>query len=120
MQPGGFLPGRIDREWRGTVTWSCLTGQAQNASNWMLLWQHTHDVRYLDAAYSSNRFVRWALNVSGDDDVRGAVKGSYPVDGEYDPWVYPNWATKFMVDSCMLELAIRRGSGRPERALTTS
>lgn len=117
LYPGGFLPGRIDSDWRGTVNWSCLTGQAQNASNWMLLWQHTRDVRYLDAAYSSNRYLRSALNVDGDEDVRGAVKGSFPVDGEYDPWVYPNWATKFMVDSCMLELSIRRRSGRPERAI---
>jgi len=115
LHPGGFLPGRIDRDWRGTVNWSCLTGQAQNASNWMMLWQHTRDARYLDAAYSSNRYVRSALSVDGDADVRGAVKGSFPVDGEYDPWVYPNWATKFMVDSCMLELSIRRRNGRPQR-----
>jgi len=105
---GGFLPGRIDRNWRGVTDWSCLTGQAQNATNWMLLWKHTHDARYLHAAFASNRFVRWTLDVDGDRDVRGAVKGSYPVDGEYDPWVYPNWATKFLVDSCMLELEIRR------------
>jgi len=117
LHVGGFLPGRIDRDWKGAVNLSCLTGQAQNASNWLLLWRHTRDVRYLDAAYSSNRFVRWALSVDGDDDVRGAVKGSYPVDGEYDPWVYPNWATKFAVDSSMLELAIRRSTGRPQRAI---
>ena len=110
MRLGGFLPGRIDRHWRGVVDWSCLTGQAQNATNWMLLWRHTHDSRYLHAGYASNRFVRWTLDLEGDRDVRGAVKGSYPVDGEYDPWIYPNWATKFLVDSCMLEAEIRRAS----------
>jgi hypothetical protein len=115
LHPSGFLPGRIDRRWRGAARWSCLTGQAQNASNWMMLWQHTGKARYLDAGYSANRYLRTALHVDGDLDVRGAVKGSYPVDGEYDPWVYPNWATKFMVDAAMLELSIRRGSGRPQR-----
>src|SRR5215467_6963096 len=98
---------------RGVTDWSCLTGQAQNATNWMLLWRHTRDTRYLHAAYASNRFVRWTLDLDGDRDIRGAVKGSYPVDGEYDPWVYPNWATKFMVDSCMLEAELRRASPLP-------
>ena len=115
LLPGGFLPGRLDRNWHGTVNWSCLTGQAQNASNWMLLWELTRTWRYLDAAFASNRFVRWQLKMDGDPDVRGAVKGSYPIDGAYDPWVYPNWATKFMVDSCMLEQDTRRRSGRMQR-----
>ncbi len=103
LQPGGFLPGRLDRAWRPAATWSCLTGQAQNASNWFLLHRHTGEKRYLHAAFASNRFVRWTLRVLGDPDVRGAVKGSFPVDGAYDPWVYPNWAAKFMVDACFAE-----------------
>jgi len=116
MKFGGFLPGRIDRHWRGVADWSCLTGQAQNATNWMLLWKHTGDERYLHAGYASNRFVRWTVDAGADLDVRGAVKGSYPVDGEYDPWLYPNWATKFLVDSCMLEAQIRRSSPMPALA----
>jgi len=59
--------------------------------------------------------VRRTLVMDGDPDVRGAVKGSFPVDGEYDPWVYPNWAAKFMVDSCMLERDIRRHAVTPFR-----
>lgn len=116
MKLGGFLPGRIDRRWRPAAAWSCLTGQAQNATNFMLLWQHTGEARYLHAAFALNRFVRWTIDVDGEPDVHGAVKGSYPVDGEYDPWLYPNWATKFLVDACMLEAKIRRGSRMPVQA----
>jgi squalene-hopene cyclase-like protein len=112
LAPGGFLPGRLDKDWRPAARWSCLTGQAQNATNWLMLFQHTGERRYMQSAYASNRFVRWTLDVLGDLDVRGAVKGSFPVDGEYDPWVYPNWAAKFMVDACMLEHDVRR---RPMR-----
>jgi len=117
LRLGGFLPGRLDRRWRGAAAWSCLTGQAQNATNWMLLWHHTREPRYLNAAFAANRFVRWTMDVTGDDhDVRGGVKGSHPVDGEYDPWVYPNWAAKFVVDSCMLEAHIRRTTPLPAKA----
>ena len=110
LQPGGFLPGRLDRHWHAAADWSCLTGQAQNASNWLALFRHTGDKRYLHAAYASNRFVRWTIRISGDPDVRGAVKGSFPIDGAYDPWVYPNWAAKFMIDACMAEQDARVAS----------
>src|SRR5579863_1493919 len=113
----GFLPGRLDRHWHAASEWACLTGTVQNATNWLLLWRHTGDTKYLEAAYVANRYVRRTLALEGDPDVRGAVKGSFPVDGAYDPWLYPNWATKFMVDSCMLEREIRRFAATPVATL---
>jgi hypothetical protein len=110
----GFLPGRLDRHWRSNVDWACLTGTAQVATNWMLMWQHTGEAKYLEAGYIANRYVRRSLKLDGDSDTRGAVKGSFPVDGAYDPWVYPNWATKFMIDSCLLEREIRRRRPSPQ------
>jgi hypothetical protein len=111
----GFLPGRLDRRWRPAAKWACLTGSVQNATNWMLMWRHTGEAKYLEAAFAANRYVRRTLVMDGDADVRGAVKGSFPVDGEYDPWVYPNWAAKFMVDSCRLESEIRKHIATPFR-----
>jgi len=113
LSPHGFLPGRLDRDWNPAARWACLTGSAQNATNWMLLWRHTGEPRYLDAAFSANRYVRRTMRIDGDPDVRGAVKGSFPVDGAYDPWQYPNWAAKFTVDSCMLEREIRKATSTP-------
>lgn len=111
----GFLPGRLDRRWRPAARWVCLTGSVQNATNWMLMWRHTGEAKYLEAAFAANRYVRRTLAMDGDADVRGAVKGSFPVDGDYDPWVYPNWAAKFMVDSCLLEREIRKHVATPIR-----
>jgi hypothetical protein len=79
----------------------------------MLMWRHTGDTKYLEGAYVANRYVRRSLALDGDPDIRGAVRGSFPIDGAYDPWVYPNWAAKFMVDSCMLEREIRRTGPTP-------
>jgi hypothetical protein len=51
------------------------------------------------------------------DETRGAVKGSFPIDGDYGKFEYPNWATKFAIDSYTAEQQIRAretlGSGHP-------
>lgn len=113
LSPDGFLPGRLDRNWRAAARWSCLTGTVQNATNWMLMWRFTGEPVYLEAAFSANRYVRRTMSIDGDEDVLGAVKGSFPIDGAYDPWEYPNWAAKFALDSFLLERDIRKASSTP-------
>jgi hypothetical protein len=103
----GFLSGRLDRHWRGNASWACLTGSAQIAHCWLLLYQQTGDVRLRDAAFAVNGYVRRTIRTDGPDDVRGAVKGSFPVDGRYRPYAYLNWAAKFVLDANMLEQSIR-------------
>jgi hypothetical protein len=103
----GFLPGRLDRHWRGKASWACLTGSAQIASCWLLLYQGSGDVRLRDAAFAVNRYVRRTIRTDGPDDVRGAVKGSFPADGRYGTYEYLNWAAKFAVDANLLEQTIR-------------
>ena len=83
LRRDGFLPGRLDRHWKAAAKWACLTGTVQNATNWMLMWRHTRETKYLEAAFVANRYVRRTLSTDGDPDVRGAVKGSFPVDGDY-------------------------------------
>jgi hypothetical protein len=34
-------------------------------------------------------------------DTCGAIKGSHPIWGGYDPFRYPNWAAKFFADALM-------------------
>jgi hypothetical protein len=34
------------------------------------------------------------------------VKGSFPIDGGYCTYMYPNWACKFFIDSNLLERRI--------------
>jgi hypothetical protein len=106
MQPNGFLPGRLDSTWRGVVPWSCLTGTQQIAICWFLLFMETGDVRLRDAGRLANGYVRNTVRLDGPPETRGAVKGSFPVSGEYAKFQYPNWATKFFVDSQRLENTI--------------
>lgn len=107
IRPDGALPGKLDAGWRGTVSWSCLTGNVQIAHALMILYDATGERRYRDAAYGLNAFVRRTMRVSDPVETRGAVKGSFPVDGSYGRFEYLNWATKFAIDSYTLERQIR-------------
>jgi UDP-N-acetylglucosamine 2-epimerase len=78
LRPDGFPPGRLDRQWRGTVSWSCLTGTAQIAACWLLLYRATGEVRFRDAGLAANRYLRSTVRWEGPAEIRGAVKGSYP------------------------------------------
>lgn len=113
QRPDGFLPGRLDAEWRGVVPWACLTGTVQIAHCWLMLYQDTGEVRYRDAAFAANRYVRRTVAVDGPPEVRGAVKGSFPVDGDYGTYQFLNRACKFFIDAQMMEQAVRGADGAP-------
>ena len=103
LRPDGFLPGRLDNQWQSTARWSCLTGTEQIAICWLLLYRETRDARFRDAALAANRYVRQTVNLEGALETRGAVKGSFPVSGEYERFQYPSWACKFFIDAQSLE-----------------
>ncbi len=107
IRDDGFLPGRLDDEWNGTVPWACLTGTVQIAHCWLMLYQDTRETRYRDAAYAANSYVRRTVKVDGPPEIRGAVKGSFPVSGGYETYQFLNWACKFFVDSHLLEKIVR-------------
>jgi hypothetical protein len=81
----------------------------QIALCWLLLYQDTGELRYRDAAYAANGYVRRTMKVEGPAETRGAIKGSFPVNGRYGAYQYLNWACKFTVDSNMLERTVRQG-----------
>lgn len=103
----GFLPGRLYANWKGAVPWSCLTGSVQIAICWLMLYEYTGNATYLEAAVAANRYVRRTLATDGPDGIRGGIKGSFPIYGEYGKDQYLNWAAKFFADSAMLELTVR-------------
>jgi len=107
LRQDGFLPGRLCVDLEGAVRWACLTGSVQVAHCWLILYEITRDVRYRDAAFAANRYVRRTMDTSGPPELRGGIKGSFPVDGAYGPYEYLNWACKFFIDSNLLEQAIR-------------
>jgi hypothetical protein len=103
MRDDGRLPGRLDSNWRATVDWVCLTGTCQIAECLLLLHREIGRDNYLRAAKSANAYVRKTIELAGDPDIVGGVKGSFPVDGAYGRWQYLNWACKFMIDANMAE-----------------
>jgi hypothetical protein len=107
LRPDGFLPGRLRPNWQGAVDWVCLTGSAQIACCWLLLYMCTGDARYRAAAYAANRYVRRTIQADGPPETRGAVKGSFPISGQYCGYQYINWAAKFCIDANMLERTVR-------------
>ncbi|RMD63717.1 MAG: hypothetical protein D6826_04220 [Alphaproteobacteria bacterium] len=107
LREDGFLPGRLDSDWRASVDWACLTGSVQVAHCWLMLYQDTGERRYLDAAMAANTYVRRTMDPDGPPETRGAIKGSFPIDGEYGRFEYLNWAAKFFIDSHLLEGRIR-------------
>jgi hypothetical protein len=107
----GTLPGRLLPDWSGAANWVCLTGTAQVAYCWMLLSRFTGEPHYAQAAFKANRFVRRTVRIDGPPETRGGVKGSFPVNGDYGRYEYPNWGPKFLADSLMLETSMGRAGG---------
>jgi hypothetical protein len=109
VDANGFLAGRLNREWEGTVSWACLTGHAQIAHSLLLLSRETRDTHYRETAFSLLQFVRRTVHVDGPAEIRGGVKGSFPVDGGYGTYGFLNWAAKFLIDACHEERLARSG-----------
>ncbi|MBK5097420.1 MAG: terpene cyclase/mutase family protein [Gemmatimonadetes bacterium] len=104
QRPDGSLPGRLGPDWAPRVSWSCLTGNAQIAACWLMLYADTGNRMYAESALLTNAFLRRTICLEGPDESRGGVKGSYPVWGDYGRFQYLNWAAKFAIDSFLLEI----------------
>jgi len=100
----GTLSGVYNDKWKGMVKYRCITGEAQMSVCWLKLFWLTDDERYLNAASKMNDALRKLQNMdSRNPGIRGGIKGSHPVFGGYQPFMYPNWAVKFFADALMLE-----------------
>jgi uncharacterized protein YyaL (SSP411 family) len=104
----GRLFGRYDRNWKGTEYFLC-TGAAQMAIIWLRLYGLSGEETYLKAA---DRVLHLLLFVQQRThrqrrDTVGAIPGSFPIWGRYEPFAFPNWASKFFADALMLRLQIK-------------
>jgi hypothetical protein len=100
----GFLNGRYNRNWEGSEYFLC-TGGAQMAIVWLKLFQKYGGDEYVAAARRMINFlvVIQSRNFNERGDTLGAIPGSFPIWGRYEPFAFPNWATKFFCDALMLE-----------------
>lgn len=103
FESAGTLHGRYDDHWRPAVKWRCLTGEAQTAIVWFRLAEWTGDKAWRKAAERLTGELKRLQRLDGNPNTRGALKGAFPVYGEYGRYEYLNWATKFLADALMQE-----------------
>ena len=105
----GRLHGRYDRHWNGSEYFLC-TGAAQMAIVWMKLYRNSGDTSYLEAA---DRALDILIHIQRRPfretrDTRGALPGSFPVWGRYEPFAFPNWASKFFADALIMRQKLEK------------
>jgi len=110
----GFLPATFDKNFKSSDNYTCLTGDAQISVVWLRLFLLTRDNKYLAAAKEINNFLKSVQFVEMvPKGILGGVAGSYPIYGDilrnkgYCRMAYLNWATKFFVDSLILEKEVQ-------------
>lgn len=106
VERDGRIGGRLDKDWRPTVDWVCLTGSVQIAACWFLLFSITGKGAYLEAAKRANCYVRRTVHLTGNPDVVGGLRGAFPVNGKYGSYEYLNWAAKFCIDAQLMEMSV--------------
>jgi hypothetical protein len=99
-----YLKGRFDSNWIGSE-YIITTGCAQISIIWMKLFKLTNNIQYLNAALKMNDTLIFVQdrNLKEAPDTRGALPGSFPIWGKYEPFSFPNWATKYFADALFLE-----------------
>ena len=70
---------------------------------WLKLYELGKDGDFFDGAQKAVKFVASTQDLETSNlGIKGGVKGSYPVNGEYCKFEYVNWAAKFFIDSVLL------------------
>jgi len=104
-----MVAGTYDRRWTGDKSFSCLTGNAQIAIVLFKLYGKTGNIKYLDIAKRINNFLKSKQELRLKTRcVHGAIAGSFPIRGKYIHYAYPNWASKFFIDSLVIEEEIEK------------
>ena len=100
----GFLPCEWDENWEPKDNYSCLTGDAQLAILWMQIYQLTNEKKFLDGAYNILEQIKSTqILTTTHRELLGGIFGSYPIEGNYGPFMILNWATKFFADALILK-----------------
>lgn len=119
ITPNGFLAGCFFSDWEPAAFSSCLTGNAQLAVVCYRLYAETGETEYRRAADRLTDYLKaHQVLTASDPSLIGAIGGSFPLLGSYMTAGYPNWATKYFLDSLLLQDRLSRigsASDRGER-----
>lgn len=103
-----MLSGRFLSSWKGAVTSSCVTGNAQIALCWMDIYRITSDSRYLNAALKMTELLKQIQYDCKYKEIDGALPCSYPIWGDYIPYSVNSWGVKYFIDSLIKEYQIKK------------
>jgi len=82
----------------------CLTGYAQMAFLWLRIHQRTGLPRLRTAAERALLVLERLADLDNPEPaLRGGVRGSYPLTGDYMRLSLVNWGAKFFIDALLLE-----------------
>lgn len=98
----GKLGGSYDDRWQGDDRFICVTGHAQLSIVLARLFQMTGDPDFLRGARLLFADIAKSPCLLPTRQLHGAVPGSLPWWGGYQPWRFPNWAAKFYLDAAKL------------------
>ena len=98
MEHSGFMPGRYNPDFKGTVPWACLTGIAQIGVTCLKVYKSTGQKSYLDCADRAKEFLKTRQNNIDGKILKGAIFGSSPISGDYNPFETLNWPVKYFLD----------------------
>jgi hypothetical protein len=48
-----------------------------------------------------------SLTFGEKKEIEGALQGSFPIWGRYEPFAFPNWATKYLIDALIIEKELK-------------
>ncbi len=106
---GFFLPAYFTDGWKSTDTFSCLPGNAQFATLWLM---HGLRLRDLPMANTGLKMVEWIKGRQALDNpepgIRGGVPAAWPIDGGYSIFSMVNWAAKYFADALLEARRVKR------------
>jgi len=103
-----FLPCSFDKNWESKDKYTCLTGDAQLAIIWMQIYELTKERKFLDGATKIIEMIKKTQIIDAKyNEIRGGIFGSFPISGEYAPFMLINWAAKFFADALLLKNKIK-------------
>ncbi|WP_434741514.1 hypothetical protein [Micromonospora sp. SH-82] len=97
-----LLPGEIGPGFTPLVDYACLTGDAQFVTVWLDVARRTGDETLRRRAVAVlDRLAGLQVHQPLEPATVGALAGSWPLSGGFEPLAFPNWAAKFLADAVL-------------------
>ena len=94
----GHIAAILNKDWKPTSSYSCLTGNAQLAIIFNRFSRIDRPERQTAVNAIVKRLKQHQNMLSSNKGICGGLPSSFPIWGDYIPFTILNWSTKFLVD----------------------